>query len=653
MNPRAFTLVLALASISAGAGANDGPPAAARDYPHEFVSANQGRYEAYLAELQALWQQCCADQERSYASVAAPACPDGDLFDTGGTWFVGDLKQRPIDAGLKQLFDTEIDSYRVCEIPGEDGKCLLWGTRWNLRAQGKGKIGGGAVTLDGNRCSLTLNAVKFDYEGYGKVVFKQLTPDLRSSSVTGSGQPLKVKASVIGPAEMSRYGTAWSVRNGSLQGGGFARDGKLWTAVASLTVPGAMAMVELDALLGDKRYGLGHIGISGHPPPLDGIQLRRAGRDILLDQPLHLFYPSDGAASALTLSAEARLTNGQRVATWAAPGIGEPRFIVEDEGIASFSAPAGLSEGVYYLAPRRYGETRLMVEYPESIAFARDRTFYEMYPVRVLELTLAKVFDAAGKSRLRLLARGPDPGANRVRWDGPAAGTTAFVKEQGYWLAELPGEGVGRIQVVDPSGLELAMLDVAKRAPAEAAAIRLLPPPAPNYTVFKEMAMPSSNIDLAGWAISSGFCAQAGASKLPQAMTGGKNTEQLQGLLDQARYLCRNQEQLRQNQQEIRRIVPEINRLVRELAHGGSELIGLEDDSIAVGAGIKGLSPRWLDRAYCRWSLLGGGASRLAFAYTPALAVDESNGGCFNRVTNLIEGYQPGMKVAVELVVGL
>jgi len=165
--------------------------------------------------------------------------------------------------------------------------------------------------------------------------------------------------------------------------------------------------------------------------------------------------------------------------------------------------------------------------------------------------------------------------------------------------------------------------------------------------------MPSSGVDMLGWAVSSGFCSQVGASRLPQAMTRGANAGAFKGLLDQARSLCQNREQLQKNQEQIRRIIPEINRLTREIAKDGRELIGLEDDSVAVGASIKGLSIQFADRAYCRWSLRDGGASRMANTYTPAEMIGESAGACFNRVTNLIEGFQPGMKVVVELIVDL
>lgn len=107
--------------------------------------------------------------------------------------------------------------------------------------------------------------------------------------------------------------------------------------------------------------------------------------------------------------------------------------------------------------------------------------------------------------------------------------------------------------------------------------------------ILEEIGGKAPNADLAGWTISSGFCAQVGASKRPQAMTLGKNADQFKGLLDQARYPCRNQEQPRPNQQEIRRIVPGINRLIRNLAHGGNEPVGLEDAAVGVVAGQVGL----------------------------------------------------------------
>lgn len=645
-----FALLLTLTMASALAVP---PPVVERDYPHDFVAANQSRYEAYLAELQALWSSCCADRELNYPSVSAPPCPEGDLFQSKAYWSPADQHKRPVDGGLQQLFTTKVDSYRVCEIPAEEG-CMMWGTRWHLSAESKGQIGGGAVTLDGGRCTVTVNRVRLDYEGYARVGYKQLSKDLRQTTLTGSGQPLTVRVHVVGPAVMTRYTPVWTAEHGTIRGrGGFVKDGSQWTAEAVLGVPGEPADVRMDVKLGEQVYNLLSTKIVGHAPPLEGIQLKYAGGDLLLDQPLYLFYPTDGIRVALPLSTEARLLNGQVVANWAAPGIDEPSFMMEDEKIATFSSPAGLTEGIHYLLPQRYGETRLMVEYPKSIEFTRDKTFYEMYPVRVLELTLARVYDAAGQTRLRLLARGPDPTVNKVHWDGKAAGSMAFQKEQGYWVAEFPDDGVSSVQVMDPAGQELAMLDVAMRLPADAAAIQILPPAPPNYTVFKEMPMPSTNIDLAGWAISSGFCNKANDNRLPQAMSEGKSADQLQGLLTQARNMCQNQEQLRQNQEEIRRIVPEINRLVRELAKGGSELLGLEDDSIAVGAGIKGMSEHLYDRAYCRWSLKEGGESKLAFEYTAVQRVDESSGACFNRVTNLVKGFQPGMKVAVELIVGL
>lgn len=395
------------------------------------------------------------------------------------------------------------------------------------------------------------------------------------------------------------------------------------------------------------------IAVAGHAPPLDGLEFKQAGREILLGDTFDLFYPTDDPPPGLELQSEARLLNGQIVPNWAAPGIEDPKVVVDDTNIVEFNSPDGINQGRHWLYPKHHGRTELRIDYPENLRMARARAFSQVYPVQVHELTLAKVFGAQGFDGYRLFARGPDPSRNRVRWTGASTGETSFVKEEGYWIADMPAAGVSRIVVVNPAGQTLAALVPGERAPVDAAAIRLLPPPPPNFSTFKNLPMPSSNVDMAGWAVSSGFCAQVGTSKLPQAMAKGKNAGQIKGLLGQARYLCQNKEQLRQNQEQIRRIIPEINRLTQALAKDGRELIGLEDDSVAVGASIKGLSMRFADRAYCRWSLKDGGTSRMAFTYTPAEMIGESAGACFNRVTNLVEGFQPGMKVVVELIVEL
>ena len=655
-----FRLALLLVLLAAEAVVAAGPeaPLAQKTYSGEFVRNNQDQYEAYLRDLQTLWQRCCADPKLDYPDVNAVTCEHGDLF-YNRFWQITGQKKRPSDGGLKALFSTKVASYPYCEVPAKDGAgCALWGIRWYLNANRSGGIGGGAALLDSGRCKITANAVKFNFEGYGRVAYREYRAGtggndrIRETQLLGSGKPLKLRARVNGPANMARYTAVWSAESGSVSGrGNFVRRDGAWYAEAALTVPAEPAHVWLDAQLGEHRYPVVvDARVAGHPPPLDRLQLDQDGRTLGVGETLHMFYPTDGKVTALTLGSQAVLINGQVVANWAAQGIEEPSMVVEDATLATLTSPSGVEEGVHYLGPRHLGETRLIVSYPQSVVYARPQTIYESYPVRVHQLTLTRVFAGNGNSLLRLLARGPDPGSSTVKWDGGSAG---FRREQGYWFVDIPDQGVSQLRVVNPAGQELAVLEVAGRAPDAAAEIRLIPPAAPNYTVFKEIPMPASEPDLAGWAISSGFCNQATAGKLPKAMSTGSDGAQFQSLLQQARYMCENKEQLEQNQAEIRRIVPQINSLIRDLAKGGNELVGLEDDDIAVGASIKGLSPRWSTRAYCRWSLENGGASQLAYSYTPVQRVDTGSGACFNRVTNLIKGFTPGLRVAVELIVGL
>lgn len=651
-----YLTAVALLFASVLAGAAELPVETDRNYAQEFVRANQSRYESYLSGLKSAWQACCGDQEVTYPTVANASCEYGDLFRTDDAWGISEQKKRPVDGGLKQLFDTKLHSYTVCDIPNPKGGCLRQSLRWSVHANAKGQIGSAAAVVDKGRCALKVNYVRFSTEGYGRVGFQQPKPDMRITRILGSDEKLTVRATIVGPSDMSAFTPIWRAKGVSIQGErGFRKDGRVWIAEATLVAHQAPVDVTFEIRrpgeirLAQRAYE-GTIGVAGHPPPLDGLQLKHAGRNVLLGETFDLFYPTDSTKLAMDLESEARLLNGQIVPNWAAPGIKDPKIVVADTSIVEFGTPAAIEEGRHWLYPKHHGKTELRIDYPENLQMARERAFSEVYPVHVHELTLAKVFGAQGVARYRLLARGPDPSRNRVSW---GAGATSFVKEAEYWIADIPADGVSRIAVVSPAGQTLAVLATDQRAPADAAIIQILPPPPPNFSTFKNLPMPSTNVDMAGWAVSSGFCAQVGASRLPQAMTRGKNAGEFKGLLDQARYLCQNKEQLQKNQEQIRRIIPEINRLTRELSKDGRELIGLEDDSVAVGASIKGLSTRFADRAYCRWSLKDGGASRMAYVYTPAEMIGESAGACFNRVTNLVEGFQPGMKVVVELIVEL
>lgn len=642
---------IALLLVAFLAGAAELPVATDRNYAQEFVSANQSRYESYLSGLKRAWQTCCGDQEVTYPTVANASCERGDLFRTDDAWGISEQQRRPVDGGLKQLFDTDVYSYPVCVIRGEDGGCRRQVLRWALRARATGKLGSATAVVDKGRCALKVNAVKTSVAGYGRVGFQQPKPDMRVTRILGSDEMLTVRATIVGPSDMSAFTPIWSAKEVSIQGEqGFRKDGNLWVTEATLVARKAPVAVTFEIRRAGQVEFRDGFSIAGHPPPLDGLQFKQARRDVLLGETFDLFYPTDGTPPGLELLSEARLLNGQIVPNWAAPGIQDPKFVVAEPGIVEFSSPAGIDVGRHWLQPKRPGRTELRIDYPENLQMARARAFSEVYPVQVHELTLARVFGAQGVERYRLLARGPDPSRNRVNW---GAGVTSFVKEAGYWIADVPADGVSRIAVVNPFGQTLAALATGQRAPLDAAVIHLLPPPLSNFSTFKNLPMPSSGVDMLGWAVSSGFCAQVSSSRLPQAMTRGKNAGEFKGLLDQARYLCQNKEQLQKNQEQIRRIIPEINRLTRELSKDGRELIGLEDDSVAVGASIKGLSIRFADRAYCRWSLKDGGASRMAFTYTPAEMIGESAGACFNRVTNLVEGFQPGMKVVVELIVEL
>lgn len=614
-----------------------------------FIQFNVSKTQAALDKLTALWESCCAPAS-PYPSVSAVPCRNGDAFFSFGVFQIGsnihieDQVSKPNTSGLDKLFNATVTK-------SDQG-------RWILNASPLEQVGSAAVKLDGGRCALSANEVRMAYEGYSQIKIDERSGGMKTTRLPPV-EPILIRARVLGPADMSRYQPEWHTDDGGVlkSQGGFRKEGGQWVADAQLSankISDKFSLSIRDINTGRQPYSALH-SYNIDPPPFYSLVFYRDGELLPPGDAIDLFLTGKNGGNSRQLTSKSRLVNGQLVPNWATEGMSRIQMTVDDGQIAELAQWGGSWITDHKLTPVASGTTRMKLRYPVDILTGRQQEEIEAYPIHVHEIMLARVF-GNGVPRLRLMARGPDPSRNLVRWhraEGDDIGS--FNKEQGYWVAESLVPGVRTVSVVSPTGTELASLDVKIDGPTETAAIQLLPVEPPKMSTLKEFPLPNTQADVAGWTISSGFCAQTQTAQgaLPRALKA-RDTQQLQDMLRQAQTLCANPQAAKDRQAEMRTIIQDLNGKIRELAKGGKELVVLEEDSTTVGATVKGLSEQLLPRAWCRWSLTnsaGSGTASLAQTYTPVTGLGVGNGSCLNRVTGLVDGFAPGMKIQVELIV--
>lgn len=639
------------------------------DNAEAFVLNNLEAAQAHLKLLREKFSWCCAEDDMDYPGRGGlGTCSEGDFFlyfidGHGGTsksWKAG----RPCSIGNAE--DLNLDPATGSDtIKTKTGtKTVYWLSIgfWETEA----KIGAARVSIGGRPCVLTINRVEIEQFGYSKVrtgqtIDKETKAVARSVTLQGGGDPVTVRVKIVGPAIMSGYKTSWKMEKGGKfrKKGKFKKVGSFWEAWAEIDlIKDPPAVVSLKISKGDYFRVFKGIRVWGRRAPLDRLILFRQGSGGFELEPadnIDIFLPSDDLVKGAIIESQSILKNGQIVPNWGAvdKGIEDVSIEMEDSTVAVYYPLGSMEEGNFQLKGNQPGSTRLWVRYKENAAAGRFQPLAEYYYVNVHQLWLTKVISTDKKPKLRLLGKGPRFAKYTAHFKGGEEASKKFERKKGFWQVEVPAEGVRRIELKDnKTGFRAAVLDVSRRTPAEAATIQLLQPDTPELTRLEALPLPGTNVTFNDWAVSSGFCSKVANNQLP-ADSKGLGVKEMGSLLGQAKQACANRQQAKTDIKEIRRIVSEFNGTLSGLTRGGMELVGLEDDTVNLAAAIRGLSWRHAEQAMCKWSLDGGEKSKFRFEYTPVTMVSTSSAASLNEVTNLIKGYEPGMKVNVELIIEL
>jgi len=631
-----------------------------------FISQQRGNVEHYLQQLEAMFNDCCLDDDRLFGSTSA-GCPKGDLFldhlDQRPSYDSGPIaNQRPgISPSVQELFETHITENERCL----DDECKIKEKEYRLFATPLGgQIGGGNITLGDKRCGLSINLIRMSQRGFSRFHYRQSFADgAKNQQISAKPEePVTLTAKIVGPAQMARHTIKWEVKYGEIEPqGGFVQDEKYWTASALFRPVFFPAKVAITIDADGRKWQMQPFTVTGRLAPLQKLLITRVNplgqeRKLQPADVLDLFTPSDLSAVSAELDLSALMLNGEEVPAWVAwqQGLEDISLNTADPNVAEIAMAAGLDAGKVQILAKSAGSTDLLVHYPRNLAQRRSYSVTEHYYVNVHKLRVAKVYEG-NAAVLQVMGVGPRMGYYRIVWKDNGGGKSPFTMGLGepVWIARAPAQGVRTLDVVDDSGFVAARLDISHRAPADPVTVQLLTPPEPSYTIMQELPVPGTGATFGEWALTSGFCKKVQDNRLPKGASGSLSAAEAEKTLQAAREACSDPSRAKEEARAIRNAVLAFNKVVRRMAKGGGEVIGLEQERVSLGAAIKGLSWRQAEDAYCRWWLEGGGESQLEFEYAPVQMLGLDSAACFNRVGNLVRGFVPGMKVHVELILDI
>ena len=89
--------------------------------------------------------------------------------------------------------------------------------------------------------------------------------------------------------------------------------------------------------------------------------------------------------------------------------------------------------------------------------------------------------------------------------------------------------------------------------------------------------------------------------------------------------------------------------MVSDLNRQGQNLV-VVSDTMRVGAAVKGDVSSMGGSLFCYWSLQNGGGLEMESVVTPIETVTPEEGGCFNIVRGLKNGFNPETVIKVDLI---
>jgi hypothetical protein len=507
---------------------------------------------------------------------------------------------------------------------------------------------GGQQTVERD---LTVNAVD---------VISETIPDIRANGIIATGKDHKIVVQVKGGADMTMFQVIWASDVGSWGSPStpFRKTGGEWRSENTFAIPleyyfsdTKKSKLKIEAKIVRTSDNAGVYAfensrlIPGRPAASKLALYMWNGKGFEpVSAPVDLFVP--GSLSYVVFAPHVTLRDGnvyplQEIKTAASyeATSSDPSVV----GLLRGSMDADAGPGAIYAYPlENSGSTKVSARIggadldPGYTAQSTgDKREVESDPVVI---RVNQVFSFAersgGTTEFKLIVAGPtDMTGYRAVWMGEGRRTTSFQKAENGFMSTLSTTlKMGKVQIVKG---EQPVAELNVGTATRGASIKLLPPKPPVMQVT-ESALPDAGSletiteckkNVTSWVNLFGFDPQ------------GPIEEYCKSAREREKDSIKTQ---RQEQKEL-------NQLVRELKRQGQELVIL-GDTMQVGAAIKGDLAGLGDSAFCVWSLINGGGLKLASEITTIERVSDTEGGCFNQVSGLKSGFNPGAGIKASVV---
>lgn len=481
------------------------------------------------------------------------------------------------------------------------------------------------------------------------------------------GKNHKVVVRVKGPADMSRYQVKWTGEGGAWAQTvtPFKKTGETWQAegifnvgfdgvfdAAKLRKPVKIKADVVKTADNSKIYTYENTRLITSYPAVDKLELYAgigSATPTKVSGPLDMFVSFD--YQKITLSPKLSLKGGEMYS------VNEiaPKSSIE----VSSSNPSVvyITNEQERLSTGRELKTRVIVANPgEKIGTAKitarmggndidpagffqftgDAAELKSDPV---EITVNQVYLIAEPlsgelTKYRLIVIGPaDMTKYQARWSGEAVRTTSFNKDMGGFVSNLESTlKMNRVEILK-GGATFAQFGV--KIIAKNLNIKLIPPNPPT-TVVNKVAV----TDLGSLETITECKKQVSKQIELSGFNPGMAVED---------YCRAERDKQKQDIKVQREDQKAFNEMISGLNKQGQDIV-IVSDTMRVGAVVKGDISAMGGAMFCGWSLQNGGNLQLQSIATPIETVTPNEGGCFNIVRGLKEGFNPETVLKVDLI---
>ena len=542
---------------------------------------------------------------------------------------------------------------------------------WSTVSPGPFTINDGVVSYKGGIGATKFRVTLGGYESVERSVTANVIEVVLDAAMSrgevSPGKIHKVLVRVKGPADLSLYQVKWTGSGGSWAQPmtPFRKSGEEWHAEGAFSVPfegpfdsaklKKPVIIAADVIRttdSKEVYSYENSGLATSYPAMDKLELF-AGIDKnepeRVTEPIDLFVSSE--TSGVLLSPRVILRDGKSYATNEInPGANIEVNSSNPSAVYIRSEQAQLRSGkvlpIFNLMAypgERPGTSKVTarlgghdIDALEQAQFTGDQRELKSDP---LEFTVNNVFLIAesnqnGRTTYKLMVMGPaDMAKYRAHWSGEAIRTTSFNKDAGGFVSTLETT-LRMIKVeIKKAGYVAARLNV--KTTARNVNIKLLPSK-PPVTVVKQVAVSDM-----GSLETISECKKSVSFQMEyMGFNPGMAPEEY----------CRAERQ--KDKQDIlsqREDQKAFNKMVRDLKKQGQELV-IMSDTMRIGAAIKGDFAGLGDTPFCYWTVQNAGALALENRITPVEILSSNEGGCFNIVKGLKDGFNPEATVKVDLI---